>query len=110
LSVYILRAIPENSVYWGQNAIDIKLSWWGVKLHLKFAGCGVNKEKECIGGGHFCILIARFVSVNRISLCFIVRFFSFSYFPVSNYILRIAREENDKTHFIKIHVVSLYYS
>jgi hypothetical protein len=28
------------------------LSWWGVKLHLKFAGGGVNKEKECIGGGY----------------------------------------------------------
>ena len=46
-----VRAIPEKSVSWGQNAIDIKLSWWGVKLHLKFAGGGVNKEKECIGGG-----------------------------------------------------------
>jgi hypothetical protein len=31
-------------------------------------------------------------------------------FPVSKYILRIAREENDKMHFIKIHVVSLFYS
>jgi hypothetical protein len=33
-----VRAIPEKSVSWGQNAIDIKLSWWRVKLHLKFAG------------------------------------------------------------------------
>jgi hypothetical protein len=48
--VLCVRAIPEKSVSWGQNAIDIKLSWWGVKLHLKFAGGGVNKEKECIGG------------------------------------------------------------
>ena len=46
-----VRAIPEKSVSWGQNAIDIKLSWWRVKLHLKFAGWGVHKEKECIGGG-----------------------------------------------------------
>jgi hypothetical protein len=23
------RSIPEKSVSWGQNAIDIKLSWWG---------------------------------------------------------------------------------
>jgi hypothetical protein len=43
----------EKSVSWGQNAIDIKLSWWRVKLHLKFAGWGVHKEKECIGGGAF---------------------------------------------------------
>ena len=53
-----LRAIPEKSVSWGQNAIDIKLSWWGVKLHLKFAGWGVNKEKECMGGGIFVFLSA----------------------------------------------------
>jgi hypothetical protein len=45
---YSLRAIPEKSVSWGQNPIDIKLSWWRGKLHLKFAGWGVNKEKECI--------------------------------------------------------------
>ena len=51
LTLDYFRAIPEKSVPWGQNAIDIKLSWWGVKLHLKFAGWGVNKEKECIGGG-----------------------------------------------------------
>jgi hypothetical protein len=70
--VVCFRDIPEKSVSWGQNAIDIKLSWWGVKLHLKFDGWGVNKEKECIGGrGHFCILIGRCVSVNRVSLCFI---------------------------------------
>ena len=75
------RAIPEKSVSWGQNAIDIKLSWWGVKLHLKFAGWGVNKEMECIGGGHFCILIGRCVSVNRVSLCFIGIFVSFVSFP-----------------------------
>ena len=76
------RAIPEKSVSWGQNAIDIKLSWWGVKLHLKFAGWGVNKERECIGeGGDFCILIGRCVSVNRVSLCFIRIFVSFVSFP-----------------------------
>jgi hypothetical protein len=87
------------------------LSWWGVKLHLKFAGWGVNKEKECIGGGgHFCILIGNLRLVVFYRHFCIVRFFSFSYFPVSNYILRIAREENDKTRFIKIHVVSLFYS
>ena len=83
------RAIPEKSFSWGQNTINIKLSWWGVKLHLKFAGGGVNKEKECIGGGysdfldeswiaHFCILIGRFVSVNRVS-CFIGIFVSFPF-------------------------------
>ena len=93
LSVYILRAIPENSVSWGQNAIDIKLSWWGVKLHLKFAGWGVNKEKECIGGRAFlysyrqvCISKSRLVVFYQ-HFC-IVRFFSFSYFPVSNYMAR----------------------
>jgi hypothetical protein len=48
---FLFRAISEKSVSWGQNAIDIKLSWFGVKLHLKFAGWGVNKEKKCIGGG-----------------------------------------------------------
>jgi hypothetical protein len=55
-----------------------------------------------------CIGKSRLVVFNR-HFC-IVRFFSFSYFPVSNYILRIAREENDKMRFIKIHVVSLFYS
>jgi hypothetical protein len=47
---------PGSHVGFPISAIDIKLSWWGVNLHLKFAGWGVNKEKECIGGGmgHFC--------------------------------------------------------
>jgi hypothetical protein len=98
--------------FWGQNAIDIKLSWWRVKLHLKFAGWGVHKEKECIGGGEgggflysyrqVCVGKSRLV-VFYWHFC-IVRFFSFSYFPVSNYILRIAREENDQMRFIKIQV------
>ena len=61
----------------GQNAIDINLSWWGVKLHLKFAGWGVNKEKECIGGWGIFV----FLSVNRVSLCFIGIFVSFVSFP-----------------------------
>jgi hypothetical protein len=74
---------------------------------LKFAGWGVNEEKECIGGGVY-IGKSRLVVFYR-HFC-IVRFFSFSYFPVGNYILQIAHEENDKTYFIKIHVVSLFYS
>ena len=111
-----VRAIPEKSVSWGQNAIDIKLSWWRVKLHLKFAGWGVHKEKECIGGGGAFLYSYRRGGMGKSRLVVfyqhfcIVRFFSFSYFPVSNYILRIAREENDIMRFIKIHVVSLFYS
>ena len=108
---------PGSHVGFPISAIDIKLSWWGVNLHLKFAGWGVNKEKECIGGGGGAFLYSyRQVCIGKSRLVVfywhfcIVRFFSFSYFPVSKYILRIAREENDKMHFIKIHVVSLFYS
>jgi hypothetical protein len=45
----------------GAERHPYKIVLVGVKLHLKFAGWGVNKEKECMGGGggHFCILIGK---------------------------------------------------
>jgi hypothetical protein len=37
------RAIPEKSVSWGQNAIDIKLSWWGCeqRIGMYWGGGGI---------------------------------------------------------------------
>jgi hypothetical protein len=99
------RAIPEKSVSWGQNAIDIKLSWWGCEqrkgMYWGWEGFLYSYRQVCIGKSRLVVFYRHF---------YIVPFFSFSYFPVSNYILRIAREENDKMRFIKIHVVSLFYS
>jgi hypothetical protein len=68
--------------------------YWGGSFLYSYRQVCIGKSRLVVFYQHFCI----------------VRFFSFSYFPVSNYILRIAREENDKMRFIKIHVVSLFYS
>jgi hypothetical protein len=83
----------------------------GGKTAFEICWLGCKQRKGMYWGvGHFCILIGKSRLVVFYWHFCIVRFFSFSYFPVSNYILRIAREENDKMRFIKIHVVSLFYS
>jgi hypothetical protein len=83
-------------------------------FEICWLGCKQRKGMYWGGGSIFVFLSAGVFGKSRLVVFYrhfcIVRFFSFSYFPVSNYILRIDRKENDKMRLIKIHVVSLFYS
>ena len=95
----LLRAIPEKKCLLGAERHRFKIVLVGGKTAFEIRWLGCQQRKGMYWGGglqwffrwvyspfrlwiaHFCILIGRFVSVNRISLCFIGIFVSFVSFP-----------------------------